>query len=73
MDFVSKERVVWVDIEGVPLHGWTRATFNKIRSKWEKALDLEEGNEHMFARKRCRYRGSSPSWLDEGYFQQNRV
>nr|GEW21300.1 hypothetical protein [Tanacetum cinerariifolium] len=33
-DFVSKERVVWVDIEGVPLHAWSRAIFSKIGSKW---------------------------------------
>ena len=26
-DFVSEERIVWVDIEGVPLHAWSRETF----------------------------------------------
>ncbi|GJU71995.1 RNA-directed DNA polymerase, eukaryota [Tanacetum coccineum] len=29
-DFVSDERVIWVDIEGVPLNVWTRETFLKI-------------------------------------------
>ncbi|GKD29877.1 RNA-directed DNA polymerase, eukaryota, partial [Tanacetum coccineum] len=29
-DFVSEERVVWVDIEGVPLNLWSRETFIKI-------------------------------------------
>nr|GEZ65507.1 RNA-directed DNA polymerase, eukaryota [Tanacetum cinerariifolium] len=29
-DFVSDERVVWVDIEGVPLNLWTHETFFKI-------------------------------------------
>ncbi|GKD65262.1 RNA-directed DNA polymerase, eukaryota, partial [Tanacetum coccineum] len=29
-DFVSRERIVWVDIEGVPLHAWSRFTFTKI-------------------------------------------
>nr|GEX52492.1 DNA-directed DNA polymerase [Tanacetum cinerariifolium] len=28
-DFVSRERIVWVDIVGVPLHDWSRATFTK--------------------------------------------
>ncbi|GJY98165.1 hypothetical protein Tco_0515075 [Tanacetum coccineum] len=28
-DFVAKERIVWVDIEGVPLHAWSRSTFLK--------------------------------------------
>ncbi|GJT54001.1 RNA-directed DNA polymerase, eukaryota, nucleotide-binding alpha-beta plait domain protein [Tanacetum coccineum] len=29
-DFVAKERLVWVDIEGVPLNAWSRLTFQKI-------------------------------------------
>nr|GEZ67674.1 RNA-directed DNA polymerase, eukaryota [Tanacetum cinerariifolium] len=29
-DFVANERIVWVDIEGVPLHAWYNATFHKI-------------------------------------------
>ncbi|GJW44868.1 RNA-directed DNA polymerase, eukaryota [Tanacetum coccineum] len=51
-DFVSRERIVWVDIEGIPLHAWTRNTFLKIGSKWGDVLDLEEGKDDFFARKR---------------------
>nr|GFA18795.1 hypothetical protein [Tanacetum cinerariifolium] len=29
-DFVANDRIVWVDIEGVPLHAWSNATFHKI-------------------------------------------
>ncbi|GJY40530.1 RNA-directed DNA polymerase, eukaryota [Tanacetum coccineum] len=29
-DFVSRERIVWVDIEGVPLRAWSQSTFKKI-------------------------------------------
>nr|GEU33601.1 ribulose-1,5-bisphosphate carboxylase/oxygenase large subunit, chloroplastic [Tanacetum cinerariifolium] len=29
-DFVSDERIVWVDIEGVPLHAWSCETFSRI-------------------------------------------
>nr|GEW35020.1 RNA-directed DNA polymerase, eukaryota, nucleotide-binding alpha-beta plait domain protein [Tanacetum cinerariifolium] len=50
-DFVLKERIVWVDIEGVPLHAWSRATFCKIGSKWGEVLDLEECKDNLFARK----------------------
>ncbi|GJS17854.1 hypothetical protein Tco_0412326 [Tanacetum coccineum] len=32
-DFVSDERVVWLDIEGVPLYAWSRKSFDKIGSK----------------------------------------
>ncbi|GJW95160.1 hypothetical protein Tco_0174832, partial [Tanacetum coccineum] len=51
-DFVSRERVVWVDIEGVPLHAWSYNTFKKIGSKWGEMLDLEESKDALFARKR---------------------
>ncbi|GJU50836.1 hypothetical protein Tco_1220391 [Tanacetum coccineum] len=51
-DFVSRERIVWVDIEGVPLHAWSRATFNKIGSKWGEVMELEESKDDLFARKR---------------------
>ncbi|GKF00211.1 RNA-directed DNA polymerase, eukaryota, partial [Tanacetum coccineum] len=51
-DFVSKERLVWVDIEGVPLHAWSRATFDKIGAKWGEVMELEECNDDLFARKR---------------------
>nr|GEX01626.1 RNA-directed DNA polymerase, eukaryota, reverse transcriptase zinc-binding domain protein [Tanacetum cinerariifolium] len=51
-DFVSKERIVWVDIEGVPLHLWSLATFSKIGSKWGEMLELEESKDDLFARKR---------------------
>nr|GEW22622.1 RNA-directed DNA polymerase, eukaryota [Tanacetum cinerariifolium] len=38
-----KERIVWVDIEGVLLHAWTRSTFHKIGSKWGEMVEIEEG------------------------------
>ncbi|PWA45888.1 hypothetical protein CTI12_AA511170 [Artemisia annua] len=51
-DFVSDERIVWVDIEGVPLKAWSRETFNKIGEKWGETLDLEEIADSSFGRKR---------------------
>nr|GEX92220.1 RNA-directed DNA polymerase, eukaryota [Tanacetum cinerariifolium] len=33
LDFVSDERIAWVDIEGVPLNAWTSDTFTKIGKK----------------------------------------
>ncbi|GJR59659.1 RNA-directed DNA polymerase, eukaryota [Tanacetum coccineum] len=51
-DFAAKERIVWVDIEGVPLNAWSRSTFQKIGSKWGEMVELEEGNDDLFARKR---------------------
>nr|GEY33341.1 RNA-directed DNA polymerase, eukaryota, nucleotide-binding alpha-beta plait domain protein [Tanacetum cinerariifolium] len=51
-EFVAKERIVWIDIEGVALHAWSRATFAKIGSKWGEMMDLEDGSDDLFARKR---------------------
>nr|GFB57087.1 RNA-directed DNA polymerase, eukaryota [Tanacetum cinerariifolium] len=51
-DFVSKERIVWVDMEGVPTNAWTLGTFKEIGSKWGKVIEIEEYNDGLFARKR---------------------
>ncbi|GKA95732.1 RNA-directed DNA polymerase, eukaryota [Tanacetum coccineum] len=51
-DFVANKRIVWVDIEGVPLHAWSRKTFTKICSKWGEMLELEKSSDDFFARKR---------------------
>nr|GFB48498.1 RNA-directed DNA polymerase, eukaryota [Tanacetum cinerariifolium] len=51
-DFVFRERIVWVDIEGVPLNAWSRNTFSRISSRWGEVIDLEDCTEDSFARKR---------------------
>nr|GEV07216.1 RNA-directed DNA polymerase, eukaryota [Tanacetum cinerariifolium] len=48
-EFVAKERIVWIDIEGVPLHAQSRAMFAKIRSKCGEMMDLEDGSDDLFA------------------------
>lgn len=50
-DFVSDERVVWVDIEGIPLLVWSRGTFAKIGNKWGEVLDIEDNFGSSFTRK----------------------
>nr|GEW47160.1 RNA-directed DNA polymerase, eukaryota [Tanacetum cinerariifolium] len=50
-DFVSEYRIVWVDIEGVPLNAWSRETFVTIGKKWGETLDLED-TDISFGRKR---------------------
>ncbi|GJS53432.1 RNA-directed DNA polymerase, eukaryota [Tanacetum coccineum] len=44
-DFVSRERIVWVDIEGVPLRVWSRATFSKIGSRWGESPSFKAAKE----------------------------
>nr|GEV38688.1 RNA-directed DNA polymerase, eukaryota, nucleotide-binding alpha-beta plait domain protein [Tanacetum cinerariifolium] len=48
-EFVAKEQIVWIDIEAVPLHAWSRATFAKIGSKWGEMMDLEDGSDDLFS------------------------
>ncbi|GKB94948.1 RNA-directed DNA polymerase, eukaryota [Tanacetum coccineum] len=50
-DFVSNERIVWVNIEGIPLSVWSHATFFKIGKKWGELMDIEESVGSSFARK----------------------
>ncbi|GKC77117.1 RNA-directed DNA polymerase, eukaryota [Tanacetum coccineum] len=49
-DFVSRERIVWIDIKGVPLHAWSRPTFSNIGSRWGEVLELEDNKDNCFAR-----------------------
>ncbi|GJR96169.1 RNA-directed DNA polymerase, eukaryota, nucleotide-binding alpha-beta plait domain protein [Tanacetum coccineum] len=58
-DFAAKERIVWVDIEGVPLNAWTRSTFQKISSKWGELVELEDG------RKDALYNWALPSATED--------
>nr|GEX78437.1 RNA-directed DNA polymerase, eukaryota [Tanacetum cinerariifolium] len=51
-DFVANERIVWVDIEVVPLHAWSRNTFLNIGSIWGEVMEVDDGNDDLFARKR---------------------
>ncbi|PWA81662.1 nucleotide-binding alpha-beta plait domain-containing protein [Artemisia annua] len=40
-DFVSEERVIWIDLEGVPLNLWSKETFSRIGRKWGLIQDIE--------------------------------
>ncbi|GJT08560.1 RNA-directed DNA polymerase, eukaryota [Tanacetum coccineum] len=51
-DFVSDERIAWVDIEGVPLHAWFSETFSRIGKKWGEMLNIEDTSAKSFSRKR---------------------
>nr|GEZ90373.1 RNA-directed DNA polymerase, eukaryota [Tanacetum cinerariifolium] len=48
-EFNLDERVMWVEIEGVPYKWWSKNTFKRIASKWGTMLngdELEEGGFH---------------------------
>ncbi|PWA48331.1 hypothetical protein CTI12_AA491790 [Artemisia annua] len=41
-DFVLQERLVWLEIEGVPIRAWNNDTFNSICSKYGEVLFIDE-------------------------------
>ncbi|GJZ22397.1 reverse transcriptase domain, reverse transcriptase zinc-binding domain protein [Tanacetum coccineum] len=43
-DFVVEERLVWLEIEGVPLRAWNNDTFNLIGSTWGEVLFCDDSN-----------------------------
>ncbi|GJW59306.1 RNA-directed DNA polymerase, eukaryota [Tanacetum coccineum] len=48
----SQERVVWIDLEGVPLNLWSKETFSRIGKKWGLIQDIEAKHGVSFACKR---------------------
>nr|GEX35624.1 peptidase C1A [Tanacetum cinerariifolium] len=52
--FNIDERVVWVDIEGVPMNVWTNNTFTKISAKWGELMVVEDkDNMSMNCKRLC--------------------
>ncbi|GJY97792.1 RNA-directed DNA polymerase, eukaryota, reverse transcriptase zinc-binding domain protein [Tanacetum coccineum] len=41
-DFVVDERLVWLEIEGVPIHAWDNQVFNKICSRWGEVIFIDD-------------------------------
>ncbi|KAL4575791.1 hypothetical protein LXL04_011877 [Taraxacum kok-saghyz] len=41
-DFVPKERLVWLDIEGMPLRAWCRLSVELVVAKWGTIVHMEE-------------------------------
>nr|GFB24501.1 RNA-directed DNA polymerase, eukaryota [Tanacetum cinerariifolium] len=47
-DFVREERVVWVDIKGIPLHAQSRENFARIGKKQRELLNIEDTSDLSF-------------------------
>jgi hypothetical protein len=43
-EFVVTERLVWLEIEGVPLRAWNNDTFTSIGSKWGEVLFCDDSD-----------------------------
>nr|GEZ60989.1 RNA-directed DNA polymerase, eukaryota, reverse transcriptase zinc-binding domain protein [Tanacetum cinerariifolium] len=44
-DFAVKERLLWIEVEGVPLCAWNQSTFKKITSRWGDLIFLDDADE----------------------------
>ena len=40
-DFVVEDRIVWLEVEGIPLLAWGNETFHKIASKWGELVFVD--------------------------------
>ncbi|KAL4561938.1 hypothetical protein LXL04_034123 [Taraxacum kok-saghyz] len=50
--FVVDNRVIWIDIEGLPSVAWTPNSFRKIANRWGELLYAEDPNDNNLYRKR---------------------
>jgi len=41
-NFVCHERLVWLDIEGVPLKAWSKSNFTKVASIWGDVVHMDD-------------------------------
>ncbi|GJW00685.1 RNA-directed DNA polymerase, eukaryota, reverse transcriptase zinc-binding domain protein [Tanacetum coccineum] len=56
IDFNPDGRIVWVEVEGVPLKFWSGNTFKRIAEKWGELLDVDDQEENCYHSKRlCLY------------------
>ncbi|GKB72076.1 RNA-directed DNA polymerase, eukaryota, partial [Tanacetum coccineum] len=44
-DFVVEERLIWLEIEGVPIRAWHNDTFERICSKWGEVLFTDDSDD----------------------------
>nr|GEY96783.1 RNA-directed DNA polymerase, eukaryota, reverse transcriptase zinc-binding domain protein [Tanacetum cinerariifolium] len=51
-DFITRGRIVWVEIEGIPFKLWLSNTFKRIASKWGDLLDTDNQEDKCFHSKR---------------------
>ncbi|PWA68943.1 hypothetical protein CTI12_AA289490 [Artemisia annua] len=65
--FTSDDRIVWVDIEGVPLCARTTNTFNKIGSKWGDVMAIEDPVDSTLYHKRLCIRTKDTSIISDSF------
>lgn len=41
-NFVPLDRLIWVDVEGLPLRAWSKQAFTNILTKWGNIVHLDD-------------------------------
>nr|GEY59685.1 hypothetical protein [Tanacetum cinerariifolium] len=41
---ITKDKIVWIDVEGIPLRAWSKTNFNKIARKWGELVFMDDSN-----------------------------
>nr|GFB25271.1 hypothetical protein [Tanacetum cinerariifolium] len=57
LKYMGDEKVIWVEVEGVPCKWWSRNTFSRIASRWGTLLNGEELEEEGYHK--------VPGWVPE--------
>ncbi|GJW76621.1 nucleotide-binding alpha-beta plait domain-containing protein [Tanacetum coccineum] len=53
-DFLTEGRIIWVEVEGVPLKVWSVNTFKKIAAKWGELLDIDDEEDiYLHSKRLC--------------------
>ncbi|PWA95389.1 hypothetical protein CTI12_AA048880 [Artemisia annua] len=53
-DFFIRDRVAWIDVEGIHLQAWTHQAFTKIASKWgELIYTVDSKGSNMYSVRLC--------------------
>lgn len=53
-NFVPPERLVWVDVEGLPLRVWSKEAFRKILAKWGSIVHIDDAlGEDVYKNRIC--------------------
>ncbi|GJZ68497.1 nucleotide-binding alpha-beta plait domain-containing protein, partial [Tanacetum coccineum] len=67
MDFITKSRIAWVKIEGIPFKLWSENTFKRIAAKWGVMLDIEDQEDECFHSKRICVQTNSQRWISDEF------
>ncbi|GKC85910.1 reverse transcriptase domain, reverse transcriptase zinc-binding domain protein [Tanacetum coccineum] len=75
-DFLVEESLVWLEIEGVPIHAWNNDTFTSIRRKWGDVLFYDDSDSSNRLKDSCKdEEGSMGSFIqdqeEEGEIKEN--